>query len=238
MHNAPKCLHNGLAPSQAFLKRAGDIVVAIVGLMLTGWVIAIAAALATIDTGQNGFFTQRRIGRHGRPFRVIKIRTMRTHTAINTVVTTEDDPRITHLGRWLRKTKLDELPQLINVLIGHMSLVGPRPDVPGFADQLSGDDRIILSVRPGITGPATLRFRHEEKELARQVDAERYNRDIIFPEKVRLNREYVESYSFAKDIKYLILTVCGSQKSQVSPPQPLRRFHDYTNSNGLGEENG
>src|SRR5688572_8920989 len=119
---------------------------------------------------------------------------------MNTVVTTEHDPRITPLGRWFRKTKLDELPQLINVLLGQMSLVGPRPDVPGFADQLSGEDRIILSVHPGMTGPATLRFRYEEQELARQVNPERYNRDVIYPEKVRLNREYVESYSFTKDI--------------------------------------
>ena len=218
MQNAFNRSRRGLTPQQAFLKRACDVVVALVGLILMGWIIVLTAILATIDTHQNGFFIQRRIGRYGRSFHVVKIRTMRSSVDIQTVVTTERDPRITPLGRWLRKTKLDELPQLINVLLGQMSLVGPRPDVPGFADQLSDDDRIILSVRPGITGPATLRFRYEEQELASQADPERYNRDVIFPEKVRLNREYVESYSLTKDIKCLIWTLLGGPISDASRP--------------------
>jgi len=191
-------------------KRAFDIVLALLGLILFGWIMLIAALLATIDTQQNGFFTQRRVGQDGRLFYTIKIRTMRNVVGVTTTVTSACDVRITRLGRFFRRTKLDELPQLINVLLGQMSFVGPRPDVPGFADQLSGADRIILAIRPGITGPATLAFRHEEKLLAAQVDPERYNREIIYPEKVRLNRAYIENYSLRKDFTYLMQTVIGS----------------------------
>jgi len=191
-------------------KRAFDIVLALLGLILFGWIMLIAALLATIDTRQNGFFTQRRVGQDGQLFYTIKIRTMRNVVGVTTTVTSACDARITRLGRFFRRTKLDELPQLINVLLGQMSLVGPRPDVPGFADQLSGADRIILAIRPGITGPATLAFRHEEKLLAAQVDPERYNREIIYPEKVRLNRAYIENYSLRKDFTYLMQTVIGS----------------------------
>ena len=103
--------------------------------------------------------------------------------------------------------KIDELPQLFNVLIGQMSFVGPRPDVPGFADQLKGNDRIILTVRPGITGPATLKYRNEEELLASVTDPEEYNAEVVFPDKVRLNREYVENWSFARDIRYIWATI-------------------------------
>jgi lipopolysaccharide/colanic/teichoic acid biosynthesis glycosyltransferase len=125
------------------------------------------------------------------------------------LLTTSDDMRITRLGRFFRTTKIDELPQLINVFLGYMSFVGPRPDVPGFADSLQGEDRLILTIRPGITGPATLKFRSEEALLASASDPEQYNREVIFPEKVRLNREYIEQYSFWLDIKYILQTLCG-----------------------------
>jgi len=190
-----------------FLKRLFDFVGALIGLILSGWLILIAFILASIDTRQNGFFTQWRVGKDGKLFRVIKIRTMRDLPDVNTTVTQENDPRITRLGRFWRKTKIDELPQLINVLLGQMSFVGPRPDVPGFADQLEGEDRIILTIRPGITGPATLKFRDEEKLLAQQDDPETYNREVIWPEKVRLNREYIENYSFWRDIQYIWQTI-------------------------------
>lgn len=191
-----------------FFKRTFDIVFSIVGLVLTGWIIVIAFILASIDTGCSGFFTQERVGRNGKIFKVIKIRTMRVIPSIDTVVTTRNDPRITTLGRFFRKTKIDELPQLINVLLGQMSFVGPRPDVPGFADTLDKEDRdIILSVRPGITGPATIKYRNEEELLAKVEDPERYNREVIFPDKVRINKEYVLNYSFWKDIGYILLTI-------------------------------
>jgi lipopolysaccharide/colanic/teichoic acid biosynthesis glycosyltransferase len=201
--------HIGLSRSDRWLKRGFDLTFSALGLVLTGWLIGLAYILASIDTGKSGFFIQERVGREGRRFNVIKIRTMRDAVEISTNVTTARDPRITRLGRFFRRTKIDELPQLINVLLGQMSFVGPRPDVPGFADQLTGADRLILTVRPGITGPATLRFRDEEKLLARQPDPEAYNREVIYPEKVRLNREYVEHYSFARDLQYIIQTILG-----------------------------
>jgi lipopolysaccharide/colanic/teichoic acid biosynthesis glycosyltransferase len=197
----------GLTLFERAVKRTFDIVVAIVGLMLTWWLIILAFVVSCVDTGKSGFFSQTRVGRDGSLFHIVKIRTMRDIPAYETTVTQSSDPRITKIGRFFRKAKIDELPQLINVLLGHMSVVGPRPDVPGFADQLSGDDRLILTVRPGITGPATLRFRDEEDILANQPDPETYNREVIFLEKTRLNREYVENYSFLGDLRYIFETV-------------------------------
>lgn len=191
------------------IKRGFDIFVSMVGLVLTSWLIFLAYVAATIDTGKNGFFRQARVGRNGRLFKTIKVRTMRDIAFVDTTVTTGADPRITALGRLLRKTKIDELPQLINVFFGQMSFVGPRPDVPGFADILTGEDRIILSIRPGITGPATLKYRNEEELLAAQPDPKKYNREVVFPDKVRINREYIENYSFWTDIKYILMTIFG-----------------------------
>ncbi|WP_029681355.1 sugar transferase [Thioalkalivibrio sp. ALR17-21] len=198
---------SGLSRSEATLKRGFDLLGAAAGLLLTFWLIALAWVLATIDTRQNGFFVQERVGRHGRVFRVVKIRTMRPSRAHTTTVTTGHDPRITPLGRFFRRAKIDELPQLFNVLMGQMSFVGPRPDVPGFADALEGEDRLILSVRPGITGPATLKYRDEESLLDSVEDPEAYNREVIFPDKVRINREYVQQWSLGKDLGYIWRTV-------------------------------
>ena len=197
----------GLSLSEAALKRGFDVFGAAVGLALTLWLIALAWLAATVDTRANGFFSQRRVGRNGRVFRVIKIRTMRVGTGLGTTVTTGHDPRITPLGRFFRRAKIDELPQLINVLLGQMSFVGPRPDVPGYADALEGEDRVILTIRPGITGPATLKYRDEETLLAGVDDPERYNREVIFPDKVRINREYVQQWSLRKDLGYIWRTV-------------------------------
>ena len=199
----------GLTSMQAFVKRSFDITFSFLGLAFVWWVILICYMLASIDTRSNGFFFQKRIGRNGRAFFFIKLRTMRVDASFQTTVTTDKDPRITKLGRFFRKTKLDELPQLIHVLLGQMSFVGPRPDVPGFADKLQGKDRIILSVRPGISGPATLKYRTEEALLAAQEDPERYNNEILWPDKVRLNREYVENWSFWRDLYYIGRTVLG-----------------------------
>lgn len=199
----------GLSLLQITLKRSFDIFFSALGLVCFFWLIILAYLVALIDTRKSGLFLQVRVGRNGKPFKVVKIRTMRDIAAIDTVVTTSHDPRITTLGRLFRKTKIDELPQLINVLLGQMSFVGPRPDVPGFADKLTGSDRIILSIRPGITGPATLKYRNEEEMLAEQPNPEQYNQDVIFPDKVRINREYIENYRFSNDIKYIIQTVLG-----------------------------
>ena len=196
-----------LSPADRARKRVFDVVASIVGLALVGWLIALAWVAAAIDTRQSGFFRQVRVGRHARPFLVIKLRTMRALPGVTTTVTAANDPRVTRLGRLLRRTKIDELPQLINVLRGDMSFVGPRPEVPGFADRLEGDDRIILSVRPGITGPATVHYRHEEQLLAAQPDPERYNREVLFPAKVRFNVEYVRTHSFRTDLTYIWRTL-------------------------------
>jgi lipopolysaccharide/colanic/teichoic acid biosynthesis glycosyltransferase len=197
----------GLTPTEQFLKRGFDIVVSLVGLTVLFPVILAAWVAASLSTGKSGFFLQRRVGRNGRLFSVIKLRSMRDVSDRQTTVTAQDDPRITRVGAILRRTKLDELPQLINVLLGQMSFVGPRPDVPGFADALTGDDRIILSLRPGITGPATLAFRDEESQLAAQSDPERFNREVIWPKKVLLNRAYIANYSLLGDIRYLWRTL-------------------------------
>jgi lipopolysaccharide/colanic/teichoic acid biosynthesis glycosyltransferase len=199
----------GLSLRQAALKRGFDFCVAIVGVSATGWLILVAWLAASIDTRSNGLFIQKRVGRRGRIFRVLKIRTMRPVQGVETVVTTDQDPRITPLGRFWRKTKIDELPQLINVLKGDMSFVGPRPDVPGFADRSVGEERLLLSIRPGITGPATLKYRNEEQILMEVDDPEKYNREVIFPDKVRINLKYIREYSFWKDLKYIWKTVFG-----------------------------
>jgi lipopolysaccharide/colanic/teichoic acid biosynthesis glycosyltransferase len=194
--------------SQA-LKRLFDVVVALVGLLLTWWVILLAALVARLDTGESGIFVQSRVGRHGKPFSLYKIRTMSSCTGNQSTVTTINDRRIKKFGKIFRRTKIDELPQLYNVLVGQMSLVGPRPDVAGLADMLTGEDRAILSLRPGITGPATLIYRDEESLLATVDDAEAYNRDVVFPHKVRINLDYIRNYSLIGDVRYILKTVFG-----------------------------
>ncbi len=197
---------------QRAMKRALDLIVSTLVLVTTSWLILLLFVIATIDARRNGFLLQTRVGRNGKPFKMIKIRTMRDRADCQTTVTTSHDVRITRIGRVLRRLKLDELPQFLNVVTGRMSLVGPRPDVLGFADRLEGADRITLSIRPGITGPATLRFRDEESLLARQPDPEWYNRAVIYPEKVRLNREYVENYRFGRDLSLIYRTVFGGSE--------------------------
>lgn len=192
---------------QAAVKRGFDVVLSTVGLFLVGWLIFIGYIAASLDTGRSGFFVQNRVGRYGRSFQVIKLRTMRDDAHVDTTITIATDPRITRLGGFLRRYKVDELPQLINVFVGDMSFVGPRPDVNGFADMLEGDDRIILSVRPGITGPASLKYRDEENILASCDNPEKYSRDVIFPHKVQINREYIRNYSMWRDVYYILMTI-------------------------------
>lgn len=199
-----------LTRKQRFCKRTLDIAVTSVALAALSWLIFLCWLAASFHFRKSGFFRQRRIGKNGRSFEIVKIRTMAETPDLNTSVTTAADPRLTWLGRFLRRTKLDEIPQLFNVLKGEMSLVGPRPDVPGYADRLEGGDRIILSVRPGMTGPASIRFRHEEALLALQRDPERFNREVLYREKVKLNRRYVENYSLGTDLRCLLATVLPS----------------------------
>ena len=198
---------NGLQIKDAFIKRFFDIIVSAIGLFCSWWLIGIAYLLASKNTGEGGFFCQTRIGRNGVPFKIVKIRSMRKLKGFDSVVTTDKDPRITRMGRFWRKSKIDELPQLINVFKGEMSFVGPRPDVPGFADSLRGEDRLILTVRPGITGPATLKYRNEEELLLNADFPEDFNREIIFPDKVHLNLNYLKEYKLSKDIRYILETI-------------------------------
>lgn len=155
--------------------------------------------MASMDTMKWGVFKQQRVGKKGVLFSIYKLRTMRSAS--------NGSQKITTIGNILRNTKLDELPQLFNVLIGDMSFVGPRPDVEGFADTLIGEDQIVLIVRPGITGIASLYFRNEETLLNKQKDSELYNRTVIWPKKVELNKAYIHNYSFITDIKIIIKTI-------------------------------
>ncbi|MBW3601344.1 MAG: NeuD/PglB/VioB family sugar acetyltransferase [Actinobacteria bacterium] len=206
----------GLSSRQRLCKRAFDVAGAVIGLVLVGWLAALATVLARLDTGASGVYWQERIGRDGEPFRIYKIRTMRPAPGIDTTVTSDRDPRITRLGRVLRATKIDELPQLFNILRGDMSFVGPRPDVAGFADRLTGPERLVLSVRPGITGPATLAFRHEQRLLAAQQDPDAYNRNTLYRTKVRINYDYIVHYRFRDDLRYLWATVTGRRLPATS----------------------
>jgi lipopolysaccharide/colanic/teichoic acid biosynthesis glycosyltransferase len=191
------------------VKRIFDIVISALGLIVSAPVIAIAFLVAMYETRSNGFFLQKRVGKGGAIFNVIKIKTMKQIEGIDTTITSSNDMRITRSGVFFRKSKTDELPQLWNVLIGEMSLVGPRPDVPGYADNLEGSDRLVLSIRPGITGPASFKYKNEEALLAEQKDPIKYNDQVIWPDKVRINRDYIESYTFKKDLYYIWKTIVG-----------------------------
>ena len=205
------------------IKRVFDIIASLFGLLLLWWVYPIVAILIKVKMpGGPAFFCQKRVGRNGNLFTCHKFRTMTVKHG-GSSVSVAGDSRITPLGAKLRHYKIDELPELWDVLIGNMSFVGPRPDVPGYADQLQGDDRVVLKLRPGITGPATLKYRLEDEMISNyvaerqavgdtrdsQVIAVEYNDTVIYPDKVRLNKYYYEHYSFWKDIEMIFATVLG-----------------------------
>jgi len=191
------------------LKRTFDLIASFLGLLLTWWIIAIAWIVASIETRSNGFFIQNRVGKEGRLFSAMKIKSMKKVEGVDMTITASNDVRITKSGQFFRNSKIDELPQLINVLFGSMSFVGPRPDVEGYADKLRGNDRIVLSIRPGITGPASLKYKNEEEILSRETDPKKYNDEIIWPDKVKINKAYIENWSFKQDIVYIIKTILG-----------------------------
>lgn len=182
-----------------------DRVAALVGLIVFLPFLIVVAVLIKIDSKGPVFFMQWRIGKDGKPFRICKFRTMKDQAEGDTI-TTANDPRVTRMGHWLRRSKVDCLIELVNVLVGQMSLVGPRPDVAGYADRLVGDDRIVLSVKPGITGPASLKYRHEEMLLAQQSDPKRYNDEVIYPDKVRINVDYLKNWTLWADVVILFRT--------------------------------
>lgn len=207
-----------------------DRLMALIGLLCLWPLLIVLAMLIKVKMpGGPAFFTQKRVGRHGRLFTIHKFRSMAV-SHDNSSVSIAGEARITSLGAILRKYKLDELPELWDVLIGNMSFVGPRPDVPGYADKLEGDNRDVLKLRPGITGPATLKYRREDEmlsgvrslvadlnddfnfdEMTDQEVALWYNDNVIYPDKVRLNCYYYRHYSFVKDIQMILCTVLGKK---------------------------
>jgi len=218
-----------MTTKQKFIKRIFDFSFALIGLVMTWPAIAIAILLVRVTTGDPGIFRQVRVGVGGRFFTILKVRTMRRGAEERGTVTVAADPRISPIGRFLRRTKIDELPQLWNVLVGDMSLVGPRPDVPEKMSRLSGRDRAILSVRPGITGPATLKYRYEEVLLQGSCDAIAVDEKVIFPDKIRLNIEYIDQYTFAKDLYYLVCTAFG-----LGPAVSDQEFEDLVRAAAFG----
>ena len=188
-----------------------DRIMAFVGLVVLSPILFVVWILIRIKMPDGpAVFTQKRVGKGGILFTMYKFRSMSAHHSGSTV-SVAGESRITPLGAKLRRYKLDELPELWNVFIGDMSFVGPRPDVPGYADKLEGDDRRVLQLRPGITGPASLKYRDEEVLLAAQVDPLEFNDKVIYPDKVRINLYYLDHYSFVADIKMIIATVLGKR---------------------------
>lgn len=189
-------------------KRGFDIFVSSVGLIVMIPLFATIAIMIKLLTPGSVFFIQERTGRFGRPFTIYKFRTMfENHRGSSTSVKGED--RITPLGAKLRKYKLDELPELWNVLIGDMSFVGPRPDLPEYTERLHGEEKLILELRPGITGPASLKYFDEEDILAGVPDPKKYTDEVIWPDKVRINLEYYRIRSFMGDILLILKTLFG-----------------------------
>lgn len=196
------------------LKWIFDRLVSLIGLVCLSWLYLIVAILIKVKMpGGPVFFVQKRVGRYGKLVKVHKFRSMTVQKKNETftgIAATEMN-RITPLGAKLRRYKIDELPELWDVFIGNMSFVGPRPDIPGYADRLKGDDLEVLRLCPGITGPASMKYRNEEEILALVDEPRKYNDEVIYPDKVRLNRYYLHNYSFVKDIQMIICTVLGKR---------------------------
>ncbi|MCB0452958.1 MAG: sugar transferase [Aequorivita sp.] len=177
------------------LKRLFDIVLSGIGLIFLGWLILILILLAYFDTGK-GIFLQKRIGQYGKPFNIYKISSIKVSSR-----------SISKFGKFLRKSKVDELPQLLNVFFGQMSFVGPRPDIPGYYDKLEGEDRKILELKPGLTSEASLKYYNEESILKNKDEPLDYNDTVIFPDKVKMNLEYYYKQSFTEDLRIILKTI-------------------------------
>lgn len=185
------------------IKRIFDLILAILLIPIIIIPLFIFVIIASVDTKEYGIFSQYRVGQYGKLFNIFKIRTLKNEPhRLGSL-----DKSATSFGKFLRRYKLDELPQLFNVIKGDMSFVGPRPDIEGFADVLEGEDRIILEIKPGVTGPATIKYKNEEVLLSQQVDPENYNRTIIWKDKVEINKMYIKNWSFYLDLKYIIQSI-------------------------------
>ena len=196
-----------MSKKDMILKIIFDRIMALFGLVFLSPMLLIVAILIKLKMpGGPIIFSQKRVGQHGKLFTMYKFRSMTVGHG-GSSISVAGESRITPLGAKLRKYKLDELPELWNVLIGDMSFVGPRPDVPGYVDILEGNNRRILELKPGITGPASLKYRNEEEILAMQDDPIKYNDEVIFPDKVKINLKYLDNWSFFEDIKIIIYTI-------------------------------
>ncbi|MGV0756455.1 sugar transferase [Empedobacter brevis] len=191
------------------IKHIFDYILALILLIFLVGLIVLLMIISSFETKQLGLFTQNRVGRKGKLFKIYKIRTIKG-TSKSTITTNQH--QVTKIGKILREYKLDELPQLVNILKGEMSFVGPRPDVEGYADKLVGEDRIMLNVKPGITGPAQLKYRNEEDILSKVKDPIMYNDTVLWPDKVRINIEYVKNWSFKKDLVYMFKTIIKNKR--------------------------
>ncbi len=178
------------------LKRIFDILFSLIAIILLSWLLVLCYLIASFDTSSNGFFFQKRVGQFGQLFTIIKLKTLHPQTG-----------KISKIGMFLRKYKLDELPQLINVLFGDMSIVGPRPDISGYYDKLVGEKRKILELKPGITSLASIKYYDEEEILEKQDNPLYYNDTVIFPDKIKMNLDYFYKRSFLLDLKIILKTI-------------------------------
>ncbi|MFT5753321.1 MAG: lipopolysaccharide/colanic/teichoic acid biosynthesis glycosyltransferase [Flavobacterium sp.] len=178
------------------LKRIFDIIFSLLAIIFMGWIVLIAVLIASFDTNSFGLFFQERVGQYGKLFKIFKIKSMNDTTH-----------HISSFGRFLRQSKLDELPQLLNILIGQMSFVGPRPDVPGYYDKLAGENRKILALKPGLTSEASIKYANEEALLKQQDDPLAFNDAVIFPDKVKINLNYFQNRTIFVDLLIIFKTV-------------------------------
>ena len=207
-------------------KRLFDLCFAVPGIVLLAPVFLVIAVLIKFDDGGPVFFRQERVGYRGRRFRVWKFRTMVVGAERQGALTVGNDPRVTRVGRWIRKFKLDELPQLINVVLGEMSLVGPRPEVPKYVALYSEKELPVLDLVPGITDPASIAFRNESEILGRSPDPERTYVDFIMPEKIRLSLEYAGRATRWADFLVIVQTLLAFLRSGQASQPPTRQEGD------------
>ena len=189
------------------MKRLFDFIASLIGLIFLSPLFLLISLLIKLSSKGPVLFRQKRVGKNGIVFTLIKFRSMAVEQENNSTISVKGDIRITPFGKFIRRFKLDELPELWNVLVGEMSMVGPRPDVPGFADLLEGESRLILNLRPGITGPASLKYANEEEMLAEVANTEEYNKNVIFPDKVRINLDYYHRQNIWLDLKIIFATI-------------------------------
>jgi len=187
-------------------KRIFDFIISIIGFIILFPLFIILYLIIFIFSGYPVIFKQIRFGQYGKKFTIFKFRTMVVSNEKN-FISTSNDRRITKVGGILRKLKLDEIPEVLNIVKGEMSLVGPRPDMPEYIEKINENDRIILNLKPGLTGPASLKYINEEEILANVPDPKWYNDNIIFPDKVRINKLYIEQWSFFLDLKIIYHTL-------------------------------